>query len=96
MMNKVIEVRQGMIEFKWSDLNKKWELCQWFEPEDRKPYKIVICFFDETSDGYDMRTVGNRFHNALNDMELQKDTIFVSTFAMNFLNDLTELMEKYS
>jgi hypothetical protein len=34
------------IEFRWSDCNQKWELLEWFELENQKPYCIVIAFLN--------------------------------------------------
>ena len=60
------------IEFKWSDINKSWELCAWTGDA-----KIVIAFFDEDREGYDMQTVGNRF--------FEFDAFEAGRIAMTFL-----------
>ncbi len=50
-------MRLGDIEFRWDETNQKHELIRWYKPENC----IVVAFFDRSSEGYDMRTVGSRF-----------------------------------
>ena len=59
MMNK----RIYDIEFRWSPSSNIHELVQWFEGEDYPEYCIVIAFFDEGSEGCDIRFVGDRPFN---------------------------------
>jgi len=66
------------VEFRWSKFNNKYELVKWNQPpHDNTCY--VIAFFDETKEGYDMRTVGDRFFE-------DKDAFIVGKHAIEFLN----------
>lgn len=71
------------IEFRWSKINNKYELVKWFKSkiDEDKEYCYVIAFFDETKDGYDMRTVGTRFFE-------DKDAWIVGKHAIEFLNSI--------
>ena len=69
------------IEFRWSSINKKYELVKWYTNDGGGEYCYVIAFFDETKEGYDMRTIGNRFFE-------DKDAWFVGKHAIAFLNDM--------
>lgn len=51
------KITDADMEFAYSETNKKWELCKWFDDKT----KYVVAFFDKGSEGYDMRTVGMRF-----------------------------------
>jgi len=53
-----IKTNDEGLEFAYSEGNKGWELCKWM---DNGSYNLVIAFFDRDSEGYNMRTVGNRF-----------------------------------
>jgi hypothetical protein len=53
-----IKTHSSGIEFAFGETNQKWALYKWLDDDSSK---IVIAFFDSTSDGYNMRTVGNRF-----------------------------------
>lgn len=66
------------IEFRWSKCNNKYELVKWNNPpHDNTCY--VLAFFDETKEGYDMKTVGDRFFS-------DKDAWIVGKHAIEFLN----------
>ena len=67
------------IEFRYSSTNKKWELFAWFE--NNKATGYVIAFFDKDNEGYNMRTVGDRFFQ-------YADAWIVGKHAMSFLQDL--------
>jgi hypothetical protein len=73
------------IEFRWSKYNNKYELVKWYKTkvdgcEEREYcYCYVIAFFDKTKEGWDMRTVGNRFFE-------DKDAWVVGKHAIEFLN----------
>ena len=67
------------IEFRWSKINNKYELVKWYKDCIDKELCYVIAFFDETKEGYDMRTVGNRFFE-------DKDAFIVGKYAIEFLN----------
>lgn len=68
------------IEFRWSKCNNKYELVKWNEaPNSDTCY--VIAFFDRDEEGYNMRTIGNRFFE-------DKDAWVVAKHAMNFLNEI--------
>ena len=51
-------LRRGRCEFAWSDTNNKYEIVEWNSDRTRC---WVSAFFDKASEGYDMRTVGERF-----------------------------------
>lgn len=69
-------MRHGNVEFRWSGLNKAYELLLWDGDTC-----IVTAFFDKGEEGYDMRTVGARFF-------LDKDSWMVAKHAMSFLEEL--------
>ena len=73
------------IEFRWSKINKKYELVKWYKAEvdgnEEREYCYVLAFFDATKDGYDMRTVGDRFFQ-------DKDAWIVGKHGLAFLNDM--------
>lgn len=77
------------IEFRWGKCNNKYELVRWVE--DPHGFKdatcYVIAFFDENKEGYDMRTVGDRFFD-------DKDAWFVAKHALAFLNDMFGELQK--
>lgn len=66
------------IEFRWCKINNKYELVKWNNPPHENTC-YVLAFFDETKEGYDMRTVGNRFFE-------DKDAFIVGKHAIEFLN----------
>jgi hypothetical protein len=80
------------IEFRWSDLNKKYELIQWYKaPQiketgtyEQKEYCCVVAFFDKEKESYDMRTVGDRFFS-------DKDAWVVGKYALEFLNAIFQI-----
>jgi len=67
------------IEFRWSTCNNKHELIKWFDNDKGGENCYVIAFFDKTKEGYDMRTVGDRFFE-------DKDVWVVGKHAIEFLN----------
>jgi hypothetical protein len=73
------------IEFRYSDTNKCHELVKWHAPVDTHftPTCFVIAFFDKGKEGYNMRTIGDRFF-------LDKDAWLVGKHAMAFLADVFE------
>ena len=74
------------VEFRWCKVNNKYELVKWNNPpHDNTCY--VLAFFDETKEGYDMRTVGDRFFE-------DKDAWFVGKHALAFLNDMFYELQK--
>ena len=71
------------IEFRWSKHNNKYELVKWNEsPNSDTCY--VIAFFDKDKEGYDMRTVGDRFFE-------DKDAWVVGKYALGFLNAIFDI-----
>jgi hypothetical protein len=76
------------IEFRWSDLNSKYELVKWNTPTEdsffKDPTCYVIAFFDKDKEGYDMRTVGDRFFE-------DKDAWVVGKYALGFLNEIFDI-----
>ena len=80
------------IEFRWSETNNKYELVQWYKgPQIKetgtyeiKDYCCVVAFFDKGKEGYDMRTVGDRFFE-------DKDAWVVGKYALEFLNAIFQI-----
>ena len=84
------------IEFRWSETNKKYELVKWYMGHqiketgtyrgtyEIKDYCCVVAFFDKDKEGYDMRTVGDRFFE-------DKDAWVVGKSAMSFLQGTFEI-----
>lgn len=80
------------IEFRWSETNNTYELIQWCKgfqikatgTYEQKEICCVVAFFDKTKEGYDMRTVGDRFFE-------DKDAWVVAKSAMSFLQDTFEI-----
>lgn len=70
-------MRHGQIEFRYDEFNGKYELIRWFD--DKTCY--VIAFFERDKEGYDMRTVGDKFFK-------DPDAWVVAKHAINFLNDI--------
>ena len=68
-------MRKGNIEFRWSDCNNAHELVRW-----RGDTCCTIAFFQKYKEGYDMRTVGDRFFQ-------DHDAWIVAKHAMEFLED---------
>ena len=74
------------IEFRWSKHNNKYELVKWNEsPNSDTCY--VIAFFDRDKEGYDMRTVGDRFFD-------DKDAWIVGKYALGFLNEIFKIEQE--
>jgi len=71
------------IEFRWSTYNKKHELVKWYKVEERN-YCYVIALFDKDNEGYNMRTIGDRFFE-------DKDAWVVGKHAIEFLNAIFEI-----
>jgi hypothetical protein len=69
----------GPCEFRWSDTNNGYEIVEW---DTQHKYCWVVAFFDKTSEGYDMRTVGVRFHEA------GKDAYELAELAFEWLDEL--------
>jgi hypothetical protein len=76
------------IEFRWSTYNKKHELVKWYKVKadgcEERNYCYVVALFDKTKEGWDMRTVGNRFFE-------DKDAWVVGKHAIEFLNEIFEI-----
>ena len=77
------------IEFRWSTYNKKHELVKWYKAEvdgceEERNYCYVVAFFDKNKEGYDMRTVGDRFFE-------DKDAWVVGKYGLEFLNEIFEI-----
>jgi hypothetical protein len=76
------------IEFRWSTYNKKYELIRWYKAEvdgcEERNYCYVVALFDKTKEGYDMRTIGDRFFE-------DKDAWVVGKHAIEFLNSIFEI-----
>ena len=74
------------VEFRWSKCNNKYELVRWHECEGRE-ICYVIAFFDKDKEGYDMRTIGNRFFE-------DKDAWVVGKYALEFLNEIFQIEQQ--
>ena len=74
------------IEFRWSKCNNKYELVKWMEDPYgfKDPTCYVVAFFDKDKEGYDMRTVGDRFFE-------DKDAWVVGKYGLEFLNEVFEI-----
>ena len=76
------------IEFRWSKCNNKYELVKWKTPTEdsffKDPTCYVIAFFDKNKEGYDMRTIGDRFFE-------DKDAWVVGKYGLEFLNEVFEI-----
>jgi hypothetical protein len=75
------------VEFRWSETNNKYELVKWYADctkKEIKEYCYTLALFDRTKEGYDMRTVGDRFFE-------DKDAWVVGKSAMSFLQDTFEI-----
>ena len=75
------------VEFLWSKTNNKYELVKWYKDSNDKEMCYVLAFFDETKEGYDMRTVGDRFFE-------DKDAFIVGKHAIEFLNAMFYELQK--
>jgi hypothetical protein len=71
------------IEFRWSKLNNKYELVKWY-PQTHGETCCVVAFFDKHKEGYDMRTIGDRFFE-------DKDAFVVAKYGLEFLNEIFEI-----
>ena len=80
-------MRFRKVEFRWSKYNNKYELVRWYEDSLDKECCYVIAFFDEGKEGYDMRTVGDRFFE-------DKDAWIVGKHAIEFLNAMFYELQK--
>lgn len=80
-------MRFRKVEFRWSKFNNKYELVRWYEDTIDKEMCYVIAFFDEGKEGYDMRTIGDRFFE-------DKDAWIVGKHALSFLNDMFNELHK--
>ena len=72
-------MRFRKVEFRFSKYNNKYELVSWYENTDGGENCYTIAFFDKGKEGYDMRTIGNRFFE-------DKDAWVVAKHAIEFLN----------
>ncbi len=71
-------IRIGTLEFRYSSVNQKYEIVQWGDSNDSC---YVIAFLEKDSEGYNMRTVGDRMFSC--DRE---DFWHVCYQALNYLN----------
>jgi hypothetical protein len=73
------------IEFRWSKCNNKYELVKWYQSNGSGQENCyTIAFFDKTKEGYDMRTIGNRFFE-------HKEAWVVGKYALEFLNAIFQI-----
>ena len=76
-----MRITDGELEFIYSEANKMWEICAFLDNGG----KYVIAFFEKDKEGYEMRTVGNRFFN--------HDSFNIGKKAIEFLDMLFEIEE---
>jgi hypothetical protein len=76
------------IEFRWSETNNTYELVKWCKSKvdgcEERDYCYVVAFFDKDKEGYDLRTVGDRFFE-------DKDAWVVGKHAIQFLNETFQI-----
>ena len=73
------------IEFRWSNCNNKYELVKWFQRNGSEQENCyVVAFFDKDKEGYNMRTIGDRFFE-------DKDAWVVGKYALEFLNAIFDI-----
>ena len=73
------------IEFRWSKCNNTYELVKWYVPHIHDTEVCyVVAFFDKDKEGYDMRTIGDRFFE-------DKDAWVVGKYALEFLNAIFQI-----
>lgn len=73
------------VEFRWSKYNNKYELVKWNQRNgSAEETCYVIAFFDKDKEGYDMRTIGDRFFE-------DKDAWVVGKYALGFLNAIFDI-----
>jgi len=75
------------VEFRWSPVNNKYELVSWYKDCNHKELCYVIAFFIKNKEGYDMKTVGDRFFE-------DKDAWVVGKCGLAFLNEIFEIEKK--
>jgi len=74
------------IEFRWCEVNNKYELVRWHKCEG-KEYCYVIAFFNRGKEYYDMWTIGDRFFE-------DKDAWVVGKYALEFLNAIFQIEQQ--
>jgi hypothetical protein len=74
------------IEFRWCEVNNKYELVRWHKCEG-KEYCYVIAFFNKGKEYYDMWTIGDRFFE-------DKDAWVVGKYALEFLNAIFQIEQQ--
>jgi hypothetical protein len=73
------------IEFRWCEINNKYELVKWHRDNgSQKEYCYVIAFFNKGKEYYDMWTIGDRFFE-------DKDAFVVAKYGLEFLNAIFEI-----
>jgi len=72
------------IEFRWRNCNNKYELVKWYKDFNQKEFCYVVALFDKNKEGYDMRTIGDRFFE-------DKDAWVVGKYGLEFLNAIFEI-----
>jgi len=77
-------MRFRKVEFRWSKYNNKYELVRWYEDSIDKEMCYTIAVFDKDKEGYDMRTIGNRFFE-------DKDAWVVGKYGLEFLNAIFQI-----
>jgi hypothetical protein len=74
------------IEFRWSKVNNKYELVKWYT-HDSGDSCYVVAFFNKSTEGYDMRTIGTRFFE-------DKDAWVVGKYGLEFLNAISAIQKE--
>jgi hypothetical protein len=71
------------VEFRWSKSNNKYELVRWRQNPNSETC-CVVAFFNKSTEGYDMETIGNRFFE-------DKDAFVVAKYGLEFLNAIFQI-----
>ena len=77
------------VEFRWSKFNEKYELVKWYKNDIGGVNCYTLALFEKGKEGWDMRTVGDRFFE-------DKDAWVVGKYGLEFLNAIFEIEEDES
>jgi len=69
-------MRKGNIGLRWGAINQKYELVKYWGDSE---HHHVVAFFEKHKEGYDLRTIGERFFE-------DHDAWVVGKHALAFLN----------
>ena len=72
------------VEFRLSKFNEKYELVKWYKNDIGGVNCYTLALFEKGKEGWDMRTVGDRFFE-------DKDAWVVGKYGLEFLNEIFEI-----